>query len=435
MAASTKHHATKHHTTPRPTMILTADDRQRLAEIRSMKITATLVLVGATVVFVLARMLEPRHDAWGYVRATAEAAMVGGIADWFAVTALFRHPLGIPIPHTAVLPRRKDQLGRTFGSFVQTSFLAPDVLVERLGDAGLATKAAAWLREDGTAELVSEKVASAVAIGLRVLDDDNVAEVLMTDVVGRLRDVDAAPIVGRALEVLTDDGRHHRLLDAALGVVAESMATQQPMLRRRLKAETPWWLPDAVEQRMFERAYTATQSFIGEIRRTPDHPIRLHLDAELAHLAVRLRESPELAARVNATRDEIFSHPDVQAWVGEIWVELRDQLIDQAADETSSLRRRLATGAIAVAHALETDAELAERLERATIDVVAMLAARYGDEMARFVEATVLRWDATETSTRIELLLGRDLQIIRINGSVVGGLAGLVIHTVGQLVG
>ena len=177
------------------------------------------------------------------------------------------------------------------------------------------------------------------------------------------------------------------------------------------------------------------QTFITEIRRNPDHPFRRHLDERLADLADRLQTSPDLAAKVAAARDDLLEHPAVRTWATDLWREVRDGLVAQADDPDSSLRRRLADGAVSVAHALETDRELAARIDRSTTDVVAMLAERYGAEIAGFVETTVQRWDATETATRVELLLGRDLQIIRINGSVVGGLAGLLIHGAAQLLG
>src|SRR4051812_19050763 len=185
---------------------LTTDDEARLAEISAAKRTATLVLLGATVVFVVARALESRSAVWGYVRATAEAAMVGGIADWFAVTALFRHPLGIPIPHTAVLPNRKDQLGRTLGAFVQSSFLSPELLTERMSTFSVSERFADWLREPGNADLAAEKAGSLAATVIRLLDDQEVGDFLTTDVLGRLRTVDVAPIAGEVLDLVTEDG-------------------------------------------------------------------------------------------------------------------------------------------------------------------------------------------------------------------------------------
>ena len=226
------------------------------------------------------------------------------------------------------------------------------------------------------------------------------------------------------LEVVTEDGRHHQLFDVALAAAADAMAEQRPTLRRRFEAETPWWVPGSVEERVFERAFAATQTFITEIRRDPDHPVRRHLDDQVADLARRLQESPELAARVDGALAELVAHPAMRTRATDVWQELRDTLVAQADDPASDLRRGVERGALAVAHALETDPELAARVERSAIDIVTTMAERYGEEIAGFVEGTVLRWDASETSLRVELLLGRDLQIIRINGSVVGGLAG-----------
>lgn len=415
---------------------LTADDEERMGEIRSMKRTATLVLLGATVVFVIARILEENSSsAWGYLRATAEAAMVGGIADWFAVTALFRHPLGIPIPHTAILPNRKDQLGRTFGSFVQTSFLAPDVLAERLLTFSVSERIADWLNEPGNAELAGEKAGSLASTVVRLLDDDEVGEFITTDVLGRVRNVDVAPIAGQVLDLVTEENRHHQLVDATLKGLVTMLAEQKPVLRERFEQESPWWVPDAIDDRVFDKIYSGVNSFLTEVRNDPEHEVRRHVDTKMRELSVRLRESPEMADRANQLKDDLLTHPALKEWAVEIWSDLQDSIVAQASDPESSLRARLTVGARALAHALATDPELKARVDKAAVEIVTTLAERYGAEVAGFVETTVQRWDATETSTRVELLLGRDLQIIRINGSVVGGLAGLVIYTISHLIG
>lgn len=423
-------------TAPARSFELTSDDLDRMDQIRAMKRTATLVLVGATVVFVVALLLEEHHaGGWGYLRATAEAAMVGGIADWFAVTALFRHPLGIPIPHTAILPNRKDQLGKTFGSFVQTSFLAPDVLAERLDTFSVSERLADWLNEPGNAGLAAEKAGSLAATVVRLLDDEEVGEVLSTDVLGRVRNVDVAPIAGQVLDIVTEDGRHHQVFDATLKGVSDMLRDQRSVLRDRFEEESPWWVPEALDDRVFDKIYSGVNSFISEVRTNPDHEVRRHVDAKVRDLAVRLRESPELAARANQIKDDLLTHPALKEWAIEIWSDLQDSIVEQASDPESSLRARLEVGARALAHALANDPELKARVDRAAAEIVTTLAERYGAEVSHFVETTVQRWDATETSTRVELLLGRDLQIIRINGSVVGGLAGLVIYSVSRLIG
>lgn len=415
-------------------MELTLDEQQRMDDIVTMKRRATGVLVVATAIFIAARVAEADGaSVWGYIRATAEAAMVGGLADWFAVTALFRHPLGIPIPHTAILPNRKDQLGATFGSFVRNSFLAPEVLTERLTEAAIATRLSAWMTEPDNAATAARYAGSVAATVARLLDDDDVAELLSSEFTERLGNADLAPLVARAVEVATEDGRHHQLVDAALNGAADMMATQRVTLRDRFNEESPWWVPEVVDDKVFAKVYAGLQTFIDEVRSRPDHPLRLHVDQRLEVLVDELRTDPERARRIAEVRDDLLQHPAVADWSRRIWVQLRERIIESASEPDSNFQVRLADGVAAMGHALANDPELSARAERTTIEVASTLADRYGEEVADFVKSTVERWDATETSTRVELLLGRDLQIIRINGSVVGGLAGLTIHTVAEL--
>ena len=413
---------------------LTSDDRQRLADLRRMRRLASLVLLGATVVFVIARLLEVRvDDTWGYLRATAEAGMVGGIADWFAVTALFRHPLGIPIPHTAILPNRKDQLGRTFGGFVQGSFLAPEVLTQRLEGVSVSDRMAQWLLESDNSELAAEKAAALLATIARLLPDEEIGDLLVNDVLGRLDQVDVAPIAGQVLDIATEDGRHHQLLDAVLKGLSDMLNEQRGVLRARFMQESPWWVPEAVDDKVFDKIYSGLNTFISEIRSNPHHEVRRHVDRKARELAVKFRESPELAERANQLKMDVIQNPAVRDWIIDVWGELRDGLIEQAATPDSALRARLAEAARSMAQRLRTDAELRERIDAGAREVTVSMARRYGAEVAGFVETTVQRWDTAETTARVEVLLGRDLQIIRINGSVVGGLAGLIIYTFSRL--
>ncbi|MCB1283352.1 MAG: DUF445 domain-containing protein, partial [Microthrixaceae bacterium] len=359
--------------------------------------------------------------------------MVGGIADWFAVTALFRHPLGIPIPHTAILPNRKDQLGRTFGGFVQGSFLAPEVLTQRLEGVSVSDRMAQWLLESDNSELAAEKAAALLATIARLLPDEEIGDLLVNDVLGRLDQVDVAPIAGQVLDITTEDGRHHQLLDAVLKGLSDMLNEQRGVLRARFMQESPWWVPEAVDDKVFDKIYSGLNTFISEIRSNPHHEVRRHVDRKARELAVKFRESPELAERANQLKMDVIQNPAVRDWIIDVWGELRDGLIEQAATPDSALRARLAEAARSMAQRLRTDAELRERIDAGAREVTVSMARRYGAEVAGFVETTVQRWDTAETTARVEVLLGRDLQIIRINGSVVGGLAGLIIYTFSRL--
>ncbi len=415
-------------------MDLNQDETQRVAEINAMKRTATLVLLGVTALFVIGRTRGNTHPTlWGYVTAFAEAAMVGGLADWFAVTAMFRHPLGIPIPHTNIVASRKDQLAKTFGSFVQTSFLAPEVLRTRLSEISVAEKLSEWLTAPGHAQLVAEKAGSVAATVVRLLDDDEVGDLVATEVLGRLKDADIAPVASKVLELLTEQDRHHQLLDAALDGLDDMLGSQRTVLWQRFLAESPWWVPEAVDERVFDKIFSGLRAFLGEVRRNPHHEFRQHLDSRVQSLIGELRDHRPAADRLNQAKQELLSNPSVHTWATQSWIDLRERVIAASGQPGSSLMARLEKAVHAFAHALDTDPALRERIDSAAVDIAVTLADNYRDEVAGFVETTMRSWDAEETSLRVEMLLGRDLQIIRINGSVVGGLAGLVIHALGQL--
>lgn len=416
-----------------PSIPLDDYERQRLAELAAMKRTAGLVLAAATAIFLAAHLIGGDHGVWGYVAATAEAAMVGGVADWFAVTALFRHPFGIPIPHTAIIPNRKDQLGRTLGGFVQRSFLDPTLVAARLRDADVSEHLAAWLTEPRNAASVARYAGSAAATVARLLDDDEIGGLLDEEVIARLRTVNMAPFVAQTLEVATADDRHHALVDGVLRGAANMMRTQRFTLRRRFADESPWWVPEVVDDKVFERLYAGLQTFIAEVERNPRHPLRVYVDDRIRQLVDDLQNNPETASRVAQVRDDIVDSDELREWSTATWARLRERVIELGSDADSPIQHRLTDAVVSAAHAMRRDPELAERVDRAAITASQVVLDRYGDDIAKFIESTVRNWDARETSTRLEILLGRDLQIIRINGSVVGGLTGLVLHTVTNL--
>ncbi len=412
-----------------------SDEEQRSRDLARMKRTATGFLVVATIVFVVTRAIEESQPWVGYIRATAEAAMVGAIADWFAVTALFRHPLGIPIPHTAILPSRKTQLGVTLGNFVQESFLSSDVLRERIQAAGVSMRLGEWLIEPDNAATVARYTSDAAAEALKLLDDPETSRAIVGGALHRLEQIEVAPLAARVVDVVTEGGRHHELFDAALGAISDVLVEQRPTLRARFEQESPWWVPEAIDDRVFDRIYAGVQTFLDELRRDPDHELRRTLDERVQRLAERLRTSPEVAGRVEALKRETLDNPAVASWAAEMWDDIRRQLVEQASEPTSPLRDRLAETVQRVGQALIDDPALRARVDETAMEVTFTLLSRYDADIRRFIASTVERWDTTETTERVELLLGRDLQIIRINGSVVGGLAGMAIHLIGLLLG
>ncbi len=414
---------------------LSPADLERMAQLRTMKRRATGLMVLATAVFIVARVLEADTSGWGYLRATAEAAMVGGLADWFAVTALFRHPLGLPIPHTAIIPQRKEQLGRTLGEFVEQNFLTADVVVGKLRGVRVGDRVTDWLADPDNRATAGRHAAATLSGTVEVLRDDDVQLALEGAVLARLRRVQLAPVAGQALELMTADGRHHDVVTAATRGAIRFIDENRESLRGRFGRESPWWVPEPVDDRIFTKLFTGLRGFLDEVANDPNHLVRDHLDARLAALAVDLRTDPAYAERAEQITEEVLAHPAVRAWTGSLWRDLKAMLLAQSANPDSELRRRLDGTIEQIGLALQDDPAMRAKVDGWVEGAVTYLVEAYRHEATELIASTVARWDAAEASTRFELAVGRDLQFIRINGTLVGGAAGLVIHTVGELLG
>ncbi|HUP72282.1 MAG TPA: DUF445 domain-containing protein [Acidimicrobiales bacterium] len=410
-------------------------DVERGRQLRRMKWRATGMLIVAAAVYVVTRISESEYSWLGYVRATAEAAMVGGLADWFAVTALFRHPLGLRIPHTAVIKTRKAQLGRSLGEFVQENFLAREVVTEKLRQARVGERLGVWLRDTKHAQTVSQHTSAALAGALDVLHDDDVQSALEHSITARLRQIEASPTAARVLAIATADGRHRELVDAMAKGAARFLEERRGDLRSRFSSESPWWVPEPIDDRIFDKIYRGLATFLQQVIDDPSHELRQHLDARLADLVSRLSTDPALIARGEKLKEEILEHPAVRNWMGSLWGDLKRALLVQSNDPDSELRRRIEQTALAFGTALSNDASLRAKVDRWVEGAASYIIESYRHEVADLIETTVAKWDADEASQRIELQVGRDLQFIRINGTLVGGLAGLAIYSVGQLIG
>lgn len=411
------------------TSVLSPYDTQRLTALRRTRRRATGLLVAMTGVFIATFFMG--EATWvGFVRTTAEASMIGGLADWFAVTALFRHPLGIPIPHTAVIPNTKEGLGRSLGEFVRQNFLSPDQIVDRLAGADIARRLGGWMSDPGHADVVAGHLAATIGAVAEGLDSEAVEDELERVVVERLRALPMADMVGRGMQAAVADGQHRPMMTVAIAGVANAMDDNRSALRRRLGEESPWWVPDAVDDAVFERAYDALQRFLSELAADPDHEIRRTIDDRLENLAHRLRTDPELARLVATRVDELTTHPELRAWARGTWSELAGALAEASERPDSRLRRRIASIMADLGTRLAEDTQLQGRLETWFRSLAPPLARAGQREIGDLIATTVDRWDADDTSRRLELWMGRDLQFVRINGTVVGGLAGLAIHTI-----
>lgn len=394
---------------------------------------ATALLGVATLVFLAVTISGARGTWAGYLQAAAEASMVGGLADWFAVVALFRHPLGLPIPHTAVVVARKDQFAVTLGEFIQESFLTPDVIVERLRSGGVLSRFAGWLADADTARRVASDVADGIVAVLDLIDDDDVHSALERVVREQVDSVPLAPIAGRVLRFLTADGRHDKVLDVALTGLDRYLDAHHDELRERLGWHVPWWIPLAVEDRIYERLFESARDALRAMAADPQHHLRRELEARLNELASELETSPSMRERGEQLKQELLSQPQLRDWVTTLWSEAKQRLRSAACDPESELRRSLERGVTALGAHLRDDPTFAAAAENWLESLVRYVAQHFDSEMSSLVSGTVNRWDADETARRLELLLGPDLQYIRINGTVVGGIAGVVLYGVTQL--
>jgi uncharacterized membrane-anchored protein YjiN (DUF445 family) len=409
------------------------DDPRRARDLARMKRLATGLFLVAAVVFVLCVTLGGGVTWVGYVRATAEASMVGALADWFAVTALFRHPLGVPIPHTAIIPRKKDQIGESLGAFVQENFLTRGVVEHTLESVDVPARLGAFLTAPGRAERLAGDAGAAVGALGDLLRDEEIQPAVAALVDRRLQGTPAAPVLARVLELVVDGDRHQEVLSAGLRGLARFLEENKVVFRAQLGDASPTWVPDWVDDRVFLRVFAGLQQFLDEVGEDPRHELRRSYDNRLRAYIHALRTDPGTAARVEDLKKELLEHPAVRTWSGSLWTQAKNALLAAAADPESELRARVAALVRRGGVLLQTDPTVRDRVQRQALRTGGYLAERFAGDLAALVSTTVARWDTEETSRRIELQVGRDLQWIRVNGTVVGGLAGLVIYTIAQL--
>jgi uncharacterized membrane-anchored protein YjiN (DUF445 family) len=414
-----------------PALRITADDEIKRQRLVSMKRTATGMLVVVAASFLASRLLESQYPWLSWVRAFSEAAMVGGIADWFAVTALFRHPLGIPIPHTAIVPARKDRIGTALGNFVQRNFLQREVVEQKLATMKLGERAARWLAEPQNSRRLARHVATGLSGAVNVLRDEDVQVVVDRAVVTRLRTVQVAPLLARGFELLTAGGRHQSLLDDALRLAARFIAEHDEVIRDRIKQESPWWVPGLVENKLHDRIVTGVENTLAAVAADPEHPLRHRYDEAVQRFVESLRTSPDVIARAETLKLELLEHPKVAEFSGEVWGDLKGRItryaerLSQEQQEEPDAIERWVNG---LGHTVLADPALTAKVDQWVLELVTYAVEQARGEVSQLIATTVAQWDADATSRKIELQIGRDLQFIRINGTLVGGLVGLLLH-------
>lgn len=395
-----------------------------------MRLLAVSLLILAAIVYVLTR---GKQGDWGYANAAAEAAMVGAIADWFAVTALFRHPLGLPIPHTAIIPHRKQALGESLQEFVSDNFLSETVIRERIATAGMSNRAGMWLTDEGHSQRVVAVGAKALADALAAVKEGDVAAVVLESLIPRLKEEPLSPMVGQLMAEILREHAHQGLVDLLLNELHRWLLQNSEEFALVLGQRAPSWTPQWLDDKVIKRIHLEAVEWVAEIRDAPDHQARLALDHWLAGLATDLQHDLATMARAERLKERLLSQSQVASTSIALWDALRRALIGSLNDPDGLLRHRAGEELRALGERLIQDGEFAARADGLLADAAAYVVNNYGHELATVISATVNRWDGKETAERIELHVGRDLQFIRINGTVVGGLAGLAIHAVSAI--
>ena len=407
-------------------------DAERRRRLRQMRSLAVALLVFAAVVYLLTL---DQDGFWGYVNAGAEASMVGAIADWFAVTALFKHPLGLPIPHTALIPKRKDEFGKSLEDFVQENFLQEAIIRDRLVAAQVSARMAEWLRDPANAARVVAEGSSLLTLALNRLRDSDVEALVSEVMLPRLVQEPISPIAGNLLSEILRDNAHHGLIDLALEEGHHWLIHNQDTFTQVVGERAPWWAPDRLNQRVTERLHLEAVRWLADIRADPQHRARGALDSLLEQLAADLLSTPRTQERAERLKVRMLEHPQFLASGMAVFDAMKRALLDALADGEGPLRARATAELVRFAVRLAGDAAMRQRLDTWAADAAVFAVRRYGGELTAVITHTVERWDGKEAAQRIELHVGRDLQFIRITGTIVGGLVGVAIHAISTAVG
>ena len=406
------------------------------AGLQRMRWLALGLLLLMALVFVLTSIYLPDWPRLGYLRAFSEAAMIGALADWFAVTALFRHPLGIPIPHTAIVPRRKDDIGRSLASFVKDSFLTPDVVNGRLAQVNFAHRLGNWLKRPANADRLSLDLCKALTWTVKSLDGGDMTTLIRSNFRSALDRVSLNRALAALLEVLGSGDHAQALIDQLVGFGRDQLDSNRERIRLRITEQSPWWMPRFVDEEIYAKLIGEVDRILAEVGDNPSHEARQAFNTRIRELTKAFADDPILAERTEALKQEFLNHPAVAEYFASLWEELKKYLVgslEGGGTASPPVADSLAKQLAGLGDVLEKDPAAGALINERLRDGIGYLVERYRDPLSAVISETVAGWDATATASRIELYIGRDLQFIRINGTVVGGLVGLTLYSLSQI--
>jgi len=400
---------------------------------QGMKVVATGLLLVMAAVFVVSRVLEPQHHWLGYIKSFAEAAMVGGLADWFAVTALFRHPLGLPIPHTAIIPRNKDRIGEALATFLKENFLIPSVVARRMRNIDVAGAVGQFLQSPSQEEQSRIRAGASrlIADVFESLDDERLGGIVKGAISSRLRAMEVSPLLGHALASAINEDRHVPMLEAAIRWTARALDANEPLIREMVHKKANWVLKIAgLDAKLADAIIEGLKKLTVEMSTDPAHPVRQKIEEALAQLANDLQAKPETRERVEAIKEQLLDNKSVSLWLDTLWQKGREAVIKAARNPDAVLAGKLGDVLKSMGATLERDPRIRKAINQFARRAVAGMASGYGSSIVKLVSETVRSWDAQTVTNRLEAAVGRDLQYIRINGTLVGGLVGLILHLI-----
>ena len=402
---------------------------------QGMKVVATGLLVVMAAVFATTRALEPAYPWLGYVKSFAEAAMVGGLADWFAVTALFRHPLGLPIPHTAIIPRNKDRIGEALASFIRENFLIPRVVARRMQRLDVAGAAGRFLQTPAReGNRIRAGASRLIADVFESLDDERLGGIVKGAISNRLRKMEVAPLLGHALASAINEDRHVPMLEAAIRWTARALDANEVLIRDMVRKKANWVLKLAgLDTKLADAIIDGLRKLTAEMSTDPAHPVRIKIEEALAQLANDLQTKPETRERVEAIKEQLLDNQSVSLWLDALWQRGREAIIKAARNPDAVLAGKLGEVMKSMGGTLEQDRRIRAAINQFARRAVVGMAASYGGSIVKLVSETIRGWDARTVTNRLEAAVGRDLQYIRINGTLVGGLVGLILHVIDKL--
>lgn len=400
-----------------------------------MKAAATGLLVVMAAVFVAARWFEPTFPWLVWVKAFAEAGMVGGLADWFAVTALFRHPLGLPIPHTAIIPRNKDRIGEALATFLKENFLIAPVVARRMRNIDLAGAAGRFLQApQGEESRIRKGASRLIADIFESLDDERLGGLVKGAISNRLRNAEVAPLIGHALASAINEDRHVPMLEAAIRWLARAADANEGLIREMVKKRTNWVLKLAgIDAKLSDSIIDGLHKLTIDMQEDPGHPVRVKIEQALADLANDLQTNDDTRAKVESMKMQLLDNRSVGLWLDTLWQKGREAIIRAARNPDAAMAGKLGEVLKSMGQSLESDPKMKRAINQFARRAVSGMAASYGSSIVKLVSETVRGWDARTITNRLEAAVGRDLQYIRINGTLVGGSVGVVLHALDRL--